>query len=113
MCPDTNAVVINEKSRSELLKKINNCGDNGGMSRHPMYRPSCKVLEEKKDVQVFPCYSPVDRKDLPYFSTYIRKEKEEDEEYILFMPICDGSHFNGYVVNVEKKEIITIDSLCM
>ena len=33
------------------------------------------------------------------------------EKNILCIPLCDGVHFQGYVVDVLKKEIIHIDSL--
>ena len=29
----------------------------------------------------------------------------------MYAPLCDGVHFQGYVVDVMKKEIIHIDSL--
>ena len=54
--------------------------------------------------------SPIDRVGLPYIQNYLKKS-HICEKNILYIPLCDGVHFQGYVVDVLKKEIILIDSL--
>ena len=29
----------------------------------------------------------------------------------LVIPLCDGSHFNGYVVNLKNNEVVKIDAM--
>ena len=31
---------------------------------------------------------------------------------VIFIPVCDGVHFQGYIVNIKEHKIIHIDSLC-
>ena len=54
--------------------------------------------------------SPIDRVGLPYTQNYFKKS-HICEKNILWIPSCDGVHFQGYVVDILKKEIIHIDSL--
>ena len=56
------------------------------------------------------CMSPIDRVGLPYIQNYLKKS-HICEKNILYIPLCDGVHFQGYVVDVLKKGIILIDSL--
>ena len=109
--PDTNAVVVNDKARNILINKINNCEKHGRDLDTLCIDQVLKIFEEKENIHVFPCYSPVDHKDFPYFASYVRKEKVKDTVNILSIPLCDGAHFNGYVVDLEKKEIVYIDSI--
>ena len=61
-----------------------------------------------ENVRVLSRMSPIDRVDLPYIQNYLRKS-HICEKNILCIPLCDGVHFQGYVVDV--KAIIHIDSL--
>ena len=54
--------------------------------------------------------SPIDQAGLPYVQKYLKKS-HICEKNILCIPLCDGVHFQGYVVDVLKKEIIHIVSL--
>ena len=47
----------------------------------------------------------------PYFGRYIGKNEVADETEFILLPLCDGSHFNGYIINIKKKKIIFVDSL--
>ena len=61
-------------------------------------------------VKVISCLSPVNNINLPYFANYIDSSSISDKEF-LCIPLCDGVHFEGYVVNVMEQKIIHIDSL--
>ena len=51
----------------------------------------------------------VDREDLPFFANDVKIEKVDISSRILVILLCDGSHFNGCVVNFEKNEFVKID----
>ena len=61
-------------------------------------------------VKVLSCLSPVNNVNLPYFANYIDSSSIIDKEF-LCIPLCDGVHFRGYVVNMREQKIIHIDSL--
>ena len=63
-----------------------------------------------ENVRVLSCTSPMVSVGLPYIQKYL-KNPHICEKNILCIPLCDGVHFQGYVVDVLKKEIIHIDSL--
>ena len=64
-----------------------------------------------ENVRVLSCMLPIDRVGLPYISKDFKKS-HICEKNILCIPLCDDVHFQGYVVDILKKEIIhIIDSL--
>ena len=63
-----------------------------------------------ENVRVLSCMSPIGRVGLPYIQKYL-KRSHICEKNILCIPLCDGMHFQGYVADVLKKEIIHIDSI--
>ena len=58
--------------------------------------------------KVYVCMSPVDRIGLPYFENYV---KPNDGKQLLCIRLCDGVHFQGYIVDINCYKIIHIDSL--
>ena len=54
------------------------------------------------------CMSPVDHVGLPYFENYV---KLNDGKQLLYIPLCDGVHFQGYLVDINHDKIIHIDLL--
>ena len=54
------------------------------------------------------CLSPIDGVGLPYFEKYL---KPPEKKNVICIPLCDGVHFQGYIVNVKELRIIHIDSL--
>ena len=61
-------------------------------------------------VKVISCLSLIEDVDLPYFEKYL-KPPEKKYIYIICIPLCDGIHFQGYIVNITEHKIIHIDSL--
>ena len=59
--------------------------------------------------KVFACMSPVHRVGLPYFENYV---KPNDQKQLLCIPLYDGVHFQGYIIDINHNKIIHIDSLC-
>ena len=47
----------------------------------------------------------------PYYEKYIGKSELSTDVELLILPLCYGSHFNGYIVDIQKKKIVFVDSL--
>ena len=58
--------------------------------------------------KVYAYVSPVDHVGLPYFENYV---KPNDGKQLLCIPLCDGVHFQDYIVDINRYKIIHIDSL--
>ena len=54
------------------------------------------------------CLSPIDGAGLPYFEKYL---KPPEKKNVVCIPLCNGVHFQGYIVNIKEQKIIHIDSL--
>ena len=54
--------------------------------------------------------SPIERVGLPYFKNYLNPNLLKNNDF-LCIPVCDGIHFQGYVVNSKEKRIIPFYSL--
>ena len=52
--------------------------------------------------------SSIDGVDLPYFEKYL---KPPEKKNIICITLCDGVHFQGYIVNIKEHKIIHMDSL--
>ena len=51
------------------------------------------------------CLSPIDGVGLPYFEKYL---KPPEKENVICIPLCDGVHFQGYIVKIKELKIIHI-----
>ena len=60
--------------------------------------------------QVLSCISPIDGIGLPYFEKYLKPQQKAGKTYLL-IPLCDGVHFQGYIVDIKKSKVIHVDSL--
>ena len=58
-------------------------------------------------VKIMSCLSPIDGVGLPYYEKYLKPEKKS----LICIPLCDGVHFQGYIVNIKEQKIVHIDSL--
>ena len=65
----------------------------------------CKLKSD--DIRIYPCYAPQDHDLLPFFARYV---KPLHKESTIIVPFCDGSHFQGYVINQHLKKIVHVDS---
>ena len=54
------------------------------------------------------CLSPIDGGGLPFFEKYL---KPPEKKNVICIPLCDGVHFQCYIVNIKELKIIHIDSL--
>ena len=46
---------------------------------------------------------------MPYYEKYLKPSEIEGKEF-LCLPFCDGVHFEGYILDIKKREIVHIDS---
>ena len=103
--------VFTPERKEELITRVNYCGDKGQWLSTLDLDQILEIVKEQDGGQTFHTYSPVDREDLPFFANDVKIEKVDISSRILVIPLCDGSHFNGYVVNFEKNEIVKIDAM--
>ena len=57
-----------------------------------------------------PCLPPVERAGLPYFKNYLNPNLLTNNDF-LCIPLCDGIHFQNYVINSKEKRLFHFDSL--
>ena len=51
----------------------------------------------------------MNRVGLPYFEKCL---KPPEKKKVICIPLCDGVHFQGYIVKIKELKIIHIDTLC-
>ena len=61
----------------------------------------------KDTVAVLSCLSPIDGIGLPYFKKFLNEYILQNKNF-LCIPLCDGAHFQGYIVNTKKKWVMLI-----
>lgn len=106
--PDT--VEIDEKKRIDIMKKINLCEMKGKfLDTLVVDQLMCNFHNAK--CFVFPTYSPSDGNMSPYYERYIGKNEITDRVELIVLPLCDGTHFYGYVIDMKKGKIIFVDSM--
>ena len=103
-------ISIDEDSRLIILKKINLCETKGKFLDTQVVDQLLSIFNSKTCF-VFPTYSTVDGDLSPYYGKYIGKNILNDEVELIFLPLCDGCHFTGYIIDLMKKNIIYIDSM--
>ena len=64
-------------------------------------------------VKVISCLSLIEDVGLPYFEKYLKppEKKKKKKKNLICIPLCDGIHFQDYIVNITEHKIIHIDSL--
>ena len=104
--------ILKPGRKNELINRVNSCEDRGQWLLSTLDLDQLlDILKEKDDVQIFPAYSPIEQRGLPLFASYVKLEKVVIDSKILVIPLCDGSHFNGYVVNLKNNEVVKIDAM--
>ena len=61
-------------------------------------------------VAVLSCLSSVDKIGLSYCVKYLTPSLLVGKDY-LCIPLCDGIHFEGYVINIKERKVVHVDSL--
>ena len=104
---DNEAVSLCAKSVNRVEKSLNQCLRQS--KQLDTFAVDHLLSKLNSDIcKVYACMSPVDRVGLPYFENYV---KPNDGKQLLCIPLCDGVHFQGYIVDINHNKIIHIDSL--
>ena len=104
---DNEAVSLCAKSVNRVEKSLNQClHQNKQLDTFAVDHLLSKL---NSDIcKAYACVSPVDRVGLPYFQIYV---KPNDGKQLLCIPLYDGVHFQGYIVDINHNKIIHIDLL--
>ena len=106
--PDT--IEIDEEKRLLILKKINLCETKGQLlDTLVIDQLMCSFVDTK--CFIFPTYSPSKGSMNPYYEKYIGKNELNTDVELIILPLCDGSHFYGYIIDIKKKKIVFVDSM--
>ena len=97
-------ISIDEDARLIILKNINMCETKGKFLDTQIVDQLLSIFNSKACF-VFPTYSTVDGGMSPYYGKYIGKNILNDEVELIFLPLCDGCHFTGYIIDLKKKNI--------
>ena len=110
---DTEAVSLNtnvcQNTNARVGKTLSNCDKRNQLT--DMYCVDYLLSKVSSElVTVRSCLSTVERVARPCFKNYLNPNLLKNN-YFLCIPLCDGIHFQGYVVNSKEKRIIYFDSL--
>jgi len=65
-------------------------------------------------IHIFPCYSPVDGVNLCYYKRYLERyvnAGNHNDKELLILPLCNGIHFEGIIIDLKNRVVIHVDSL--
>ena len=97
--------------RLPLMQKIEKCETRGDLLDTSVI-DQLLSLHHRKECYIFPQPFPPPKAICPpFFGKYIGKKELGDDLEMVVLPICDNTHFNGYIVDIKRKTIMFIDSL--
>ena len=106
---DSEAISNNDKSTERVKKNFDSCKFNNQLI--DTFTVDHLLSKLNKDrVAVFSCLSPIDGIGLLYFKKFLNEYILQNKNF-LCIPLCDGVHFLGYIVNTKNRKIIHVDSL--
>ena len=95
-------VSFNDASRITILRQINGCETEGKLLNTHVVDQLLSVFHSNTCF-IFPTYSTVSGNMSPYYGRFIGKSRLDDAVELIVLPLCDGSHFNGYIVDLVNK----------
>ena len=103
------ATTVSESSTEGARKDIHNCYfENKLLDTFTVDHLLAKLNSSK--ISIRSCLSPIDKGWLPCYARYLKPSDIDGKEF-LCIPLCDGVHFQGYIIDVIKRSIVYIDSL--
>ena len=102
------ATTVSESS-TERVQNIHNCYFENKLLHTFIVDHLLAKLNSSK-LSIRSCLSPIDKGWLPYYARYL-KPSDIDGKELLCIPLCDGVHFQEYIIDVTKRSIVYIDSL--
>ena len=106
---DSKAVSKSDKTTERLRKTLHNCAERNKLTDTFTIDHLLSKLSSNK-VAVFSCLSTVDKIGLPYYVKYLKPSLLVDKDY-LYIPLCNGVHFQGYVINIKERKVVHVDCL--
>ena len=106
---DSEAVSTTTETTKRVQTTLTKCLNNNDLTDTFTIDHLLRKLNSE-NVRVLSYMAPIDRVGFLHIQKYFKKS-DICEKNILCIPLCDGLHFQGYVVDVLKKEIIHIVSL--
>ena len=94
-------VSFNDASRISILRQINGCETEGKLLNTHVVDQLLSVFNSNTCF-IFPTYSTVSGNMSPYYGRFIGKSRLDDAVELIVLPLCDGSHFNGYIVDLDS-----------
>ena len=101
---------LTESKRLLILKKINQC-DSCGQHLDTLVIDTLLGFFSDDTTYIFPTLSPLASKMNPYYGKYTESKRIDDAVQLILLPLCDDSHFNGYIVDLPNRTIISL-TLC-
>ena len=97
---DTEAVSFCQNTNAGVAKTLSNCNKRNQLTdTYCVDHLLSKVSSEHVTIQS--CLSPVERVELLYFKNYLNPNLLKNHDF-LSIPLCDGIHFQDYVVNTKE-----------
>ena len=104
---DTEAISLSSKSVERIETSLNLCLEkHSQLDTFTVYHLLWKLNSNK--CNKYACTSPMNRVGLPYFADHLNTKGEQK---LFCIPLCDGAHFQGYIIDIGRSVIIDIDSL--
>ena len=110
----TDTPTLDEDARLRIIKAINMCETR---KQHLCTSVIDQVLSPftSDDNYICPTFTPSENQKLtPFYKKEVDKLPSKFKNRSikhLVLPLCDGSHFNGYIVDFKKNRIVHVDSL--
>ena len=93
-----------------IIKKINVCENNRQLLDTGVIDQLLSIFCNET---VFVCltFSTIEGWRRKYYGKYIGKHKIGEKVEIILVPLCNGSHFTGYIIDFQRKESVYVDSM--
>ena len=106
---DKEALSLDRRTTERVQRTLENCYRRGELiDTFTVDHVLSKLNQET--VKITSCLSPIDRIELPYYKHFVKKSLLDSFEYVC-IPLCDGVHFQGYVIDKANCSVAHIDSL--
>ena len=98
------AISKSEKTTEHVKETLHNCAERNQLTDTFTINHLLSKLSSNK-VAVLSCLSPVDKIGLPYYVKYLKPSLLVDKDY-LCISLCNGIHFQGYVINMKERKVV-------
>ena len=95
---DSEAVSKSDKTTERVKKTLHNCAKHNQLTDTFRIDNLLSKLSSNKVA------------GLPYYVKYLKASLLVDKDY-LCIPLCDGIHFQTYVINIKERKVVHVDSL--